>query len=709
MPTDFPKSSKARQPKGTRSSDRESAQELADLRRGALRLARLKECFLGFGADPLENINRLTATAGDLLGAACALYNRLDRGMLCSWGQWKAPQGYKSIDPPDGHICYDVIRRTSDAVLVVRNLPDTAYALSDPNVRAYGLQTYIGQAVKFGGKCLGSLCVVYQSDFVPSDDDKRILGAIARAIGVEEERALTNEALRSSRETLLALINSSPLAIVTFDPEGNIRMWNLAAERMFGWSAKEVMGRPHPIVPADKQEEFRAFREFAMGGGTFTGRELRRLRKDGTNIDISVSTAPLRDASGAITSVMSIITDISERKRAEEALRHSEEQLRQAQKMEAVGRLAGGIAHDFNNLLMAITGYSELLLDRVGDNEPMWREIEEIRKAGARAASLTRQLLAFSRRQVLQPKLLDVNGVVLNVERMLRRLIGEDVELVTSLDDGLGKVRADPGQIEQVIMNLVVNSRDAMPSGGKLVLRTANVDVGKGDAPRHPDVPEGDWVLLSVSDMGTGMSDEVKAHLFEPFFTTKEKGTGLGLATVYGIVRQSGGHVRADSEPGRGTTMEIYLPRLAGAADLHEETPTASISTGGKETILVAEDEDMVRELVCEILQRSGYAVLEACNGEEALEAALQHGKPIHLLVTDVVMPRMSGHDLAERLVPLRPEMKVLFMSGYTDKVSLHHRVLNREAAFLQKPFGPGTLTAKVREVLDAGPLGTSG
>ena len=520
------------------------------------------------------------------------------------------------------------------------------------------------------------------------------------------ERKRAEEALRSSSETLLALVNSSPLAIVTFDPDGNIRMWNPAAERMFGWKAGEVVGRPHPIVPADKQAEFREFREFAMGGGMFTGRELRRIRKDGSYIDISVSTAPLLNASGSITSVMSIITDISERKRAEEALRLSEEQLRQAQKMEAVGRLAGGIAHDFNNLLMAITGYSELLLERVGDNEPMWREIDEIRKAGARAASLTRQLLAFSRRQVLQPKMLDLNGVVVSVERMLRRLIGEDVELVTSLGEELGKVKADPGQLEQVIMNLAINSRDAMPGGGKLVLRTANMDAGEEDAVRPVEVPAGKWVVLSVSDTGTGMSDDVKAHLFEPFFTTKEKGTGLGLATVYGIVRQSGGHIRVDSEPGRGTTMEIYLPCLAGATDTHTETSAPSDYAGGKETILVAEDEDMVRELVREILQRGGYTVLEARNGEEALAVATRHPNPIHLVVTDMVMPRMGGYELAERLVPLRPEMKVLFMSGYTEKVSLHHRILNRQAAFLQKPFGPGTLSAKVREVLDTIPGG---
>jgi PAS domain S-box-containing protein len=671
------------------------------------RMAKLTDCFLGFGADPMDNINRLTATCGEILGAACALYNRLDQGMLCSWGQWMAPRGYKSVDAPDGHICYDVIRRAADDALVVRNLDETAYALSDPNVRAYNLQTYVGKAVKFDGKSLGSLCVVYQSDYAPSDEDKEILGAIAKAIAVEEERKRATEGLRASKETLGALIQASPLAIVTFGPDGIIRTWNPAAERMFGWKEEEVVGKPHPIVPENKQEEFRSLREIAMRGETFTDIEVRRRRRDGTQIDLSISTGPLRDTGGAITGIMSIITDITGRIRTEEALRKSQEQLLQAQKMEAVGRLAGGIAHDFNNLLTAVTGYSELLQERIGNRDPMWRELEEIRRAGVRAASLTRQLLAFSRRQVLQTKVLDLNGIVTGLETMLRRLIGEDVELVTGLCGDPVRLKADPGQIEQVVMNLVVNAREAMPQGGRLAIGTASVIVGKRETDRLGLAKPGDYAMLSVSDTGVGMSEEVKSHLFEPFFTTKAEGTGLGLATVYGIVKQNGGGIRVDSEIGKGSTVEIYLPCVEGQAEAEEADGAAlAVASGGLETVLVAEDEDMVRELVCEILQRNGYTVLEARGGDEALLISGRHHGPIHLLLTDMVMPRMRGSDLAERLALLRPEMKILFMSGYTDDATFKNGDAGKETAFIQKPFGPSTLANKVRDVLDSGRRG---
>ncbi len=794
--------------------------------RGVDRMTKLTDCFLGFGADPLENINRLTATCGEILGAACALYNRLDQGMLCSWGQWNVPRGYKSVDAPDGHICYDVIRRAADDVLVVRNLDETAYALTDPNVKTYNLRTYIGKAVKFDGKSLGSLCVVYQSDYAQSKEDEEILGAIAKAIAVEEERKRATEALRASKETLGALIQASPLAIVTFDPDGIIRTWNPAAERMFDWKEEEAVGKPHPIVPEDKQEEFRSLREIAMRGETFTDIEVRRRRKDGTQIDLSISTGPLRDTGGAITGIMSIITDISGRKRMEAVLRESEERYRkisaefqtlldaipdnlsyqdrdlkviwanrgaaaglgkevsdllgahcyalwqgrtepcgecpvresfssgkneerivktpdgktwelravpvrneegnvvgvvevgrdvsvvrsmeerfhQAQKMEAVGRLAGGIAHDFNNLLTAVTGYSELLQERIGDRDPMWRELEEIRRAGVRAASLTRQLLAFSRRQVVQAKVLDLNGIVTGLETMLRRLIGEDVELVTGFCGAPVRLKADPGQIEQVVMNLVVNAREAMPQGGRLAIGTASVNLGKREADRLDLAKPGDYAMLAVSDTGVGMSEEVKSHLFEPFFTTKAEGTGLGLATVYGIVKQNGGGIRVDSEIDKGTTIEIYLPYVEEQAEAEEAAGAApAVASGGLETVLVAEDEDMVRELVCEILQRSGYTVLEARSGDEALLISGRHHGPIHLLLTDMVMPRMCGSDLAEQLAFLRPEMKILYMSGYTDDATFKNGDAGKGTAFIQKPFGPSTLACKVREVLDSG------
>jgi len=364
---------------------------------------------------------------------------------------------------------------------------------------------------------------------------------------------------------LATLIEASPLAIVTFDPEGVVTMWNPAAERIFGWSENEALGTRLPFVPAEKQEEFLALRRRALLGEVFTEPELHRRRADGSPIVLSVSTSPLRRPDGTIYGIMSILMDVTEAKAAEETrnrLTMVEEQLRQSQKMEAVGRLAGGVAHDFNNLLTAISGYSDLLLHRLPAYSTLRRDVEEIRKAGDRAAALTRQLLAFSRRQILQPKVLDLNAVVAKMGRTLRRLIGEDIELSTDLSPSLSRVKADPGQIEQVIVNLAANARDAMPDGGRITVATADAELSPAYAAAHPEVHPGPHVLLSVADTGPGMSDETQAHLFEPFFTTKErgKGTGLGLATVYGIVQQSGGHIRVNrGGPG------IDVPHLPAA------------------------------------------------------------------------------------------------------------------------------------------------
>jgi len=518
----------------------------------------------------------------------------------------------------------------------------------------------------------------------------------------ETDRHRAEEALRQSNAAFEALINASPLAIVTFDADGIITMWNPAAERMFGWTASEAVGRFHPIVPDEAREEFRAFREIALRGGTLAGVEVRRRRKDGSPIDIRFFTAPLRGPDGTVTSIMSIIVDVTEQKATEEALRRTEERFLQAQKMEAVGRLAGGVAHDFNNLLMAITGHCELLQAQLAEDDPLRGELEEIRRAGERAASLTRQLLAFSRRQVVDFRVVDLNEIVAATEKMLRRLIGEDVEIVTSLGEGVGRIKADPGQVEQVIMNLAVNARDAMPRGGTLSIATAEVVLEPAEAERIPGAAPGRYARLAVADTGCGMDETVRSHLFEPFFTTKEHGTGLGLATVYGIVQQLGGFVRVETAPGRGTTFEIFFP-WAGAQGARSEAAEEPLRpAAGAETVLVAEDEDLVRDLVCEILRRSGYAVLEARDGHEALAVAERHRGPIHLLLTDVVMPRMSGSDLARRLASRRPEMRVLYMSGYTDDETLRRGVLAGGKAFLQKPFRAAVLAARVREVLDA-------
>jgi CheY-like chemotaxis protein/two-component sensor histidine kinase len=372
--------------------------------------------------------------------------------------------------------------------------------------------------------------------------------------------------------------------------------------------------------------------------------------------------------------------------------------------MEAVGQLAGGIAHDFNNLLTVIMGRTDLLLRSLRPADPVRQGIELVQKAAGRAADLTHQLLAFSRKQVLQPTSLDLNGVIANVEQMLGRLIGEDISLVTTLAPALGHVRADPSQIEQVIVNLVVNARDAMPQGGRLNIETSDVELDAMYVRRHAGASPGPHVMLAVGDTGVGMPSEVQAHIFEPFFTTKGpgKGTGLGLATVYGIVKQSEGYIEVDTEPGRGTTFRIYLPRVDEASAPARPKAALAQVPHGTETILLVEDEEAVRELARDILQANGYTVLDTQHGGEALLTCERHAGPIQLMVTDAVMPQMSGRELAERLAPLRPEMKVLYMSGYTDDAVVRHGVLDSGTAFLQKPFTPDMLARKVREVLDA-------
>jgi signal transduction histidine kinase/CheY-like chemotaxis protein len=424
--------------------------------------------------------------------------------------------------------------------------------------------------------------------------------------------------------------------------------------------------------------------------------EIINRRKDGRLYTEEVNITPIREARGEITHFIATKQDVTERKSMEEQLHH-------AAKMEAVGRLAGGVAHDFNNLLTIINGYTELLLETPASEIKPSTFLNEIKNAGERAASLTRQLLAFSRRQVLAPQVLDLNDVVSNVEKMLRRLIGEDVELRTVLDPSLGQVQADPGQIEQVIMNLAVNARDAMPSGGSLTIETSNVQLDQSFARSHVKVKPGPHVMLTVGDTGVGMTAETKAHIFEPFFTTKGKGkgTGLGLATVYGIVEQSGGTIWVYSELGQGTVFKIYLPPVSEipAAEGHLKTETDTTALGS-ETILVVEDEEGVRSLVRLALESGGYKVLETENPESALAKCADYDGPIHLLLTDVVMPQMSGPLVAEKVNSLRPSIKVLYMSGYTDDAVVRHGVLSEDMPFIQKPFTPMALRKKIREVL---------
>jgi PAS domain S-box-containing protein len=524
-------------------------------------------------------------------------------------------------------------------------------------------------------------------------------GQIRRAWGSQRditERKRAEQELSKSEERYRDMVENAHDIIYSHDLEGNYTSINKAGERITGYTREEAlrMNLTQTVAP-EYLEKARQMLVRKLADEEITVYDLEIIAKDGRRIAVEVNTR-LVYQNGVPVAVQGIARDVTER-------RQLEDQLRQAQKMEAVGRLAGGIAHDFNNLLTAITGYSDLILRRLRADDPLRRNVEEIKKAGDRAASLTRQLLAFSRKQVLQPKVLDLNAVVSDMEKMLRRLIGEDIELRTALASELGSVKADPGQIEQVIMNLAVNARDAMPNGGNLIIETENVYLNKGYATSHIAVNPGAYVMLTVSDTGEGMSEETKTRIFEPFYTTKEvgKGTGLGLSTVYGIVKQSGGNIWVYSEVGKGTSFKIYLPRVDEAAQEYKRNHEVEEFLYGTETILLAEDDNLVRRLVRAALEGYGYRVLEAEDGSAALSVSEQHEEMVHLLLTDVVMPRMSGRELADRLAQSRPETKVLYMSGYTDESIVYHGVIDAQTPFIQKPFEAEALARKIRDLLD--------
>jgi len=519
-----------------------------------------------------------------------------------------------------------------------------------------------------------------------------VLAMTGLVLGAESaHRRHAESALLDAHENLRAIIQSSPLAIYTLGHAGTVLTWNVAAERLYGWRAEEVLGRTLPTSPEGEQL---VLRNNVLGGHAMTGMEVQRRRKDGSSITINLSLAPLHGPGGSIVGVLAIAADLT-------ALRQLEVQYRQSQKVEAVGQLAGGIAHDFNNILTAILSTTQLLLKELPrDAATARRDVEEIAASAKRGSGLTRQLLAFSRRQVLELKSVDLNALIQEQERMLRRLIAAHIELKTTLAD-VGTVRVDAGQIEQVLLNLVVNARDALPLGGVITIGTVNLDVARPNVHEHVPVAAGHYVQLTVSDTGVGMDANTKAHLFEPFFTTKEpgKGTGLGLATVYGIVKQTGGYIWVESAPQQGSTFKILLPRTeVPAPDV--EAHVVSPSLDGKETILLVEDQSDVLRVMRRGLEGLGYTVLAAKGGPEALSLAARHEGEIDLLVTDVVMPGMNGHDLALGLAATRPEMKVLYVSGYPDQSIVHQGLLAPGLAFLQKPFAPDALARKIREVL---------
>ncbi|HEU4390122.1 MAG TPA: ATP-binding protein, partial [Blastocatellia bacterium] len=509
------------------------------------------------------------------------------------------------------------------------------------------------------------------------------------------ERKRAELALRQAEEKYRRLFEEDLSADVIATPDGRVLDCNPSFLTLFGFDSVED-AKAHNLAslhPNPRGWEVlvqmvrdRKRLEYYEGGP---------YRRDGVKLNVIANIVGVFDDDKKLVEIRMYVFDNTEHKKLQG-------QLLQAQKMEAIGRLAGGVAHDFNNWLTPIIGYSQLLMEEIDTHDPKRRRLEEIGKAGQRASVLADQLLAFSRKQVMKLRVLNLNQTVGEMKEMIGRLIGADIELTTHLDPELGHVRVDPGQIEQVIMNLVVNARDAMPGGGKLILETRNVDVDPAFARQHLSAGPGSYIILSVSDTGVGMNTETQSHIFEPFYTTKEKGkgTGLGLSTAYGIIKQSGGDISVYSEPGRGTTFNLYLPRVDEVTDAPRRT-TPAASPRGVETVLLAEDEPAVRDFVAVALRTQGYTVIEAENGQKALALAREYPKTIHLLVTDVVMPKMSGPELASRFTALRPQSKILYVSGYTGDAIVDHGVLRSGLAFLQKPFTPDTLGRKVREVLD--------
>ena len=507
----------------------------------------------------------------------------------------------------------------------------------------------------------------------------------------------TLEDLRQSNELLHSIVEGTSEAVYLKDLEGRYLLMNSAGARSIGKTVEEVLGKTdRELFPPATLEVIRQSDQQVLTHGKPQTAQEVILTGAGSRTFLSTKNA-LRDAEGRITGVLGVSMDITERRRLED-------QLRRAQRMEAIGAFSGAIAHDFNNLLTVIKGYSQLILS--GSGKPQSRtSVQQIDMAADRAASLIRQLLAFSRQQILQPRVINLNDIVSNLQKMLHRLIGEDVQIATHLADDLWAVKADPGQIEQVLMNLAANARDAMPTGGRMTLETRNVTLGAEYTSSHADVTPGEYAVLAVSDTGMGMDAETQGHIFEPFFTTKPpgKGTGLGLATVYGIVKQSGGHIWLYSEPGAGTTFKIYRPRANEPVEyLTGAMMPVPVTRRGHETVMLVEDDAQLRELTHAVLVAAGYTVLAADGADQAQTVAGQHRGPIHLLLTDVVMSGMGGREVARNICGKRSETRVLYMSGYTGDAIVHHGVLDAGISFLQKPFTPTALIERVREVLDA-------
>ena len=653
------------------------------------------------------NVTPVRDSAGDPAGMLMLMRDCTDEGVQARSRRRRS--GWR--DELLNAVPYGVLAHRNGRIVYANAIAARILGAAPQTLRGSG----IDQVMRMAAGGLVSAATAPARAVVVGSQDERLVDLFPSAVSFRQRKATVltirevtrNEdvQLHRSEERLRADTDLAGQGVIMLDAVGYVVGWNAGAESLTGYRADEIIGSDlsaiYPGESLDSDEPSHALKT-AITLGTYEEEGWKR-RKDGSRFWCQTSINALYDRDRTIEGFAVVLRDLTRQRAGEEAARRTEDQLRQSQRMEAIGRLAGGIAHDFNNLLTAIQGHVQFLLDDLPENHPSQQDALEIRRSADRATALTRQLLAFSRRQELQPRIVNLNDVITDMQTLLRRVISEDIDVLTLLEPKLWSVKADPGQLEQVIMNLAVNARDAMPRGGTISIRTANIDLDERYADAKLEVGVGPYVQLTVSDTGIGMDRETQAHIFEPFFTTKApgKGTGLGLATVYGIVRQSGGHVWVYSEPGQGTTFKVYLPRATKEGEVLHRAPKLRDRAQTGETVMILEDETSVRLLARRVLEQRGYKVLEAGCGAEAQRVADDFEGPIHLMLSDVVVTDGNGRKIAEGILPARPDMRVLYMSGYTDEDVRQHGVLDSGAHFLEKPFTPDLLARKVREVLD--------
>ena len=676
-----------------------TAEDITDRKVAELRRQVSTEIIHAVGAT--ENLNDLLVEIHGAISKALDAENCFVALHDPASGTFSFPLFRDKFDPPPapqqlGRGCAAYVFRTGEPQLIPPETLKQLQASGEVQLEGTPSRSWLGVPLRTPSETIGVLVVQsYERENAYSEHDLEFLSSVGGQIAFAIDRKRAEARMRESEARLRVLIEQLPAVVWTVDTDLRFTSALGAGLARLGLKPDEVVGK---LLSEYFETTDRTFLPISAHRRAVAGEPVT-FQLDWKDGSYACHVEPVRDALGEIDGAICMALDVTDRKRLEE-------QFRQAQKMEAVGRLAGGIAHDFNNLLMVIQGYADLMADRLPPGDSLQRSAEQIQTAARRATGLTQQLLAFSRKQMLAPKVLNIHSVVGEMEKILRRLIGEDIELRTSTESDLWLVKADRSQIEQVIMNLAVNARDAMPRGGRLMIETANVELGESCAQPPTVLAAGKYVMLAVTDNGSGMDAATQTHIFEPFFTTKEKGkgTGLGLATVYGIVKQSGGYIWVYSEPGRGTTFKLYLPKIEEevAGEVFDRRPGSSDLPRGSEVVLLVEDEKGVRELARQYLEMSGYTVIEAEDGHTALELSAMHVGPIDLVLTDVVMPGISGRELADRISRSRPGIKILYMSGYTDQAVVHHGILESDAVLLQKPFNMASLATKLREILTA-------